>query len=41
MYLDLDNLYTKKPIIPFLLGYFVFIWFAVSNFAGLLTWSME
>lgn len=31
----------RQEVIPFLLGYFVFAWFAFSDFAGLLTWLMD
>lgn len=31
----------RQEVIPFLSGYFVFVWFAVSDFSGLLTWLMD
>ena len=31
----------RQEVMPFLSGYFVFIWFAFSDFAGLLTWLMD
>ena len=37
-FLNLPIQIRRQEVIPFVLGYIVFIGFALSNFAGLMTW---
>jgi hypothetical protein len=40
-FLNLPIQIRRQEVIPFVSGYLVFIWFAVSDFAGLMTWLMD
>lgn len=40
-FLNLPIQIRKQEVMPFVSGYLVFLWFAFSDFAGLLTWLAD
>lgn len=40
-FLDVPIQIRRQEVIPFVSGYFVFLWFVLSDFAGLITWLMD